>query len=38
VLLRGQDGVEEDATEGDLGPALVTERVVDGDPDDTAGN
>jgi hypothetical protein len=34
VPLRREDGVEEDAAEGDLGPALVAERVVDRHPDD----
>ncbi len=33
-----EDGVEEDATEGDLGATLVAERVVDHDPDDPAGD
>jgi hypothetical protein len=38
VLLRRQDGVEEDATEGDLGAPLVAEGVVDDDPDHAAGD
>ena len=38
VPLRGEDRVEEDPAEGDLGPALVAEGVVDGDPNDTAGD
>jgi hypothetical protein len=38
VLIGGQHGVEEDAAEGDLGTALVTEGVVDHDPDDPAGD
>jgi hypothetical protein len=38
VPLRRHHGVEEDPAEGDLGAALVTERVVDGHPDDTAGD
>src|SRR5512135_1456228 len=38
VLLGREHGVEEDAAEGDLGPALVAERVIDDDPDDPAGD
>ena len=38
MLLRREDGVEEDAAEGDLGPPLVAEGVIDGDPDDAAGD
>jgi hypothetical protein len=37
VALAGQHRVEEDAAEGDLGPALVAEGVVDGQPDAGAG-
>src|SRR5512135_2307694 len=38
VPLGREHGVEEDAAEGDLGPALVAERVIDDDPDDPAGD
>ena len=38
MLLRREDRVEEDAAEGDLGPPLVAEGVIDGDPDDAAGD
>jgi hypothetical protein len=38
VLLRGEHGVEEDAAEGDLGPTLVTEGVVDHEPGHAAGD
>ena len=33
-----EHGVEEDAAEGDLGPPLVAERVIDDDPDHAAGD
>src|SRR5262249_24485955 len=35
---RGEDRVAEDAAEGDLGPALVAEGVVDDQPDHAAGD
>ena len=38
VPATAENGVEEDAAEGDLGPTLVTEGVVDGHPDDPAGD
>ncbi len=36
--LGGQDGVEEDPPEGDLGAALVAQRVVDDQPHDAPGD
>jgi hypothetical protein len=38
VLLGGEDGIEEDAPEGDLGPALVAEGVVGDEPEGGAGD
>jgi len=31
------DGSEEEAAEGDFGPAFVAEGVIDDDPDDASG-
>src|SRR5262249_28996380 len=38
VPLGGEDRVEEDAAEGDLGAALMAEGVVDDQPDDAPGD
>src|SRR5665213_1759653 len=36
--LAGQDGVEEDAAQGDTLAAFVAEGVIDGEPDDALGD